>query len=1164
MIILGYLGYVKLARIDLRPFLRSAKPFFLVLSFSIVAACSKDDSSVAGGDSVRNNPYSFIGQVQDLRTKRNFSAGEKHTFLLRLRVGEALHVEIEQWGLQLSLRVLDAQGQPIRETSLCPQQVSPVTIVAKASGEHRLIFTSLDQPHTTGSYQATMIETRRATEIDEKRLVAEQRFEEGERLRTEWSPTSLQLAGEKFIEAAEVWESIGEWPQVARAWHSVGDVYQLRSEYDLALSYYQRVLQVAHANNLLAEVAASNNRISLIYTLQGKTNEGLAFAQTALSRSVEAGDLQVEAQAYNNQGLAYYYMSKAESAGECFSKALEICQRLQDRSGQAAALKNLGHVYFEWGYWSRGVDYEEESLRLSRSIDDRFNEAKTLNVLGLFLSLMGERQRALEYNLGALRFFERIGSLNDQAISLNSLGHLQLSLGAVPDSIKTYKRASEIYRQIGRPTGESLALHYIGKGFEILGDYRQALKYYDQALKVKRLHRDPRPEAHILQSIADVYRAQGRYHKALTYYHQASGTSRRLGDRQNWADSIIGIGRIYLKLGRLRKASSSFDQALALSRGIKDRVGQISALYNIAVVEYNRGNLKAALRANEAGLIIIEDLRTKVINQRFRISYFATVHQHYRLNIDLLMQLHRKHPNDGYDKKAFKISEMSRARTLLELLAEGNINIEEGADKALLEEENQLRELYTKKTELRTGILNKARYSQLLSEEDKAQLEVLEHEIIDLSHRQDNIRDEIKKQNTRYTGLTQNQPLALAQIQKEVLDGHTLLLEYALGERHSYLWVVSSDSFDVYELPQRAAIENVVSDTYAMLSDPKKYSLKRQAEWSRLIKYLGSVLLGPVYSRLGKKRLLIVADGLLHELPFAVLPAAGRSKITERPAGVENPLILTNEIVYIPSASTLSIQRQFLSNRKPASRLIAVFADAVYNLSDNRFTHSSGSLPKPSGQFNEGSRPLPGQFSNYEEGAVFDLPPLPFSREEANTISSLVPDEEVLLAVGFDATRERALSPELSSYRIIHFAVHGEFNGEYPELSGIYFTLFNKNREKRYGFVGLQDVYNLNLSADLVVLSACETALGENIKGEGLVGLPRGFMYAGAARVMATLWKVEDYHTSELLKVFYLNFLRNGMSPAAALRAAQIDMLRRFGSNAPYYWAGFIMQGEYK
>jgi CHAT domain-containing protein len=189
---------------------------------------------------------------------------------------------------------------------------------------------------------------------------------------------------------------------------------------------------------------------------------------------------------------------------------------------------------------------------------------------------------------------------------------------------------------------------------------------------------------------------------------------------------------------------------------------------------------------------------------------------------------------------------------------------------------------------------------------------------------------------------------------------------------------------------------------------------------------------------------------------------------------------------------------------------------------------------------------------------------LPFSRQEAEAVAAVVPKSEMLQALDFRASRSTALSPDLSQYRIVHFATHGLLDSRHPELSGLVLSLVNKQGRPENGFLDLQDIYNMNLAADLVVLSTCETGLGKEVDGEGLMGLTRGFMYAGASRVMASLWKVSDAGTAQLMSRFYRAMEEEGMRPTAALRAAQIQMWREKRWSDPYYWAAFQIQGEWR
>jgi len=187
-----------------------------------------------------------------------------------------------------------------------------------------------------------------------------------------------------------------------------------------------------------------------------------------------------------------------------------------------------------------------------------------------------------------------------------------------------------------------------------------------------------------------------------------------------------------------------------------------------------------------------------------------------------------------------------------------------------------------------------------------------------------------------------------------------------------------------------------------------------------------------------------------------------------------------------------------------------------------------------------------------------------FSRDEAKAILSLTPQQSNLEALDFLANRKLAMSDELSRYRMVHFSTHGLLDSRHPELSGLVLSLVDEAGRPQEGFLRLHEIYRLRLNADLVVLSACQTGLGKEVRGEGLIGLVRGFMYAGAPRVMASMWEVDDAATTELMKSFYKGVLQEKLTPAAALRAAQIEMLKKSHWQSPYYWGAFVLQGEWR
>src|SRR5947209_387066 len=501
------------------------------------------------------------------------------------------------------------------------------------------------------------------------------------------------------------------------------------------------------------------------------------------------------------------------------------------------------------------------------------------------------------------------------------------------------------------------------------------------------------------------------------------------------------------------------------------------------------------------------------------------------------------------------------------MLAEARVDVHQGIDPALLEAEHRLQGEIAAKANRRLSLL--------AGEHTETQVAALTREIEAVVARHQDITGQIRISSPSYAALMQPATIDAKEIQTKVLDSNTLLLEYLLGEQHSYVFAVTPDSLQAYELPKRAVLEKAAREVYSLLTarnrkvpgetlDKKQLRLASAArQYPAAIAELSRMLLGPVALQLPGRRLLVVSDGVLSYIPFSVLvePGARKSAV---------PLAVNHEIVNLPSASVLAVLRQQQINRRSPQKAVAVLADPVFDRRDPRIPAApfatSSIQEKTASASADSIRQLTRSAADVGIGrnGEFRFRRLLFTRREANEILAVTPAGAGMEAVDFDASRATAVSPELGQYRIVHFATHGLLDSVHPELSGLVFSMVDKQGRPQNGFLELQDIYNLTLPVDLVVLSACETGLGKEISGEGLVGLTRGFMYAGASRVVASLWKVSDQGTAILMANFYKAIEKDGMSPAAALRAAQIKMLQQKHWSSPYYWAAFQLQGEWR
>ncbi|MEG5171896.1 tetratricopeptide repeat protein [Microcoleus sp. B3-D7] len=1013
---------------------------------------------------------------------------------------------------------------------------------------------------------------------------AERALKEADQVYQEGTAESLRKALAKYEEALKLFRAGGGRAGEATTLHSIGKVYSDLGEKQKALEYYSQSLPLSRAIGDRSGEAVTLTNIGRVYSVLGEKQKALDYYNQSLSLSRVIGDRQKEA--YNLLGIGMIYaefgeqqkaleyynqsfflsqeigdrrwqaftlivvgnvysgLGEKQKALDYYNQSLPLSREIGERSVEAFALISAGRVYSELGEKQTALDSYNQSLKLFRAIGEREQEARTLNYIGIVYSEVGEKQKALEHYGQSLPINQAVGDRSGQAVTLISIGHVYSELGDQQKALEYYSQSLPIFQTLGDRSSAATTLTSIGIAYSELGDKEKALEYFNQSLILKRIVGDRSGEARTLTGIGNIYAELEDQQKALNYYNQSLSLSREASDRQREAYSLIGIGRSYAELGNKEKALEYFNQSLPLSQATLDRSLEALTLYSIATIKRDYGNLNQALTEIEASLKIIESLRTKIASPELRTSYFATVQNYYQFYIDLLMQLHKRQPKSGYDTKAFEASERSRARSLLELLQEANADIRQSVAPELLQRERSVQQQLDALEKRRVEVLNRPNYTRTQEAELEQQRQTL------IAQYQD-IQTQIRATSPRYAALTQPQPLTLAQIQQQILDDQTILLQYSLGKDRSYLWAVTKTSITTYELPKAADIETNARKFRDAVTAPSSRNSPNQIAQAN--DAISQIILQPVAAQLGQKRLLIVGDGILNYLPFAALSLPGKSGENGNP-----PLIVDHEIVLLPSASTLGILRQNYSDRQPPTRSLAIIADPVFSPEDERVKNQSTATNLQAIESVNLGLSRSGRDNNLM------LSRLKFTRQEAQIIQALVPANSRTESLDFEASRAAATSQNLSQYKIIHFATHGLANSTNPELSGIILSLIDEKGNPLNGFLRLTDIFNLKLAADLVVLSACQTGLGQNIQGEGMVGLTRGFMYAGAQRVVVSLWSVDDEGTAKLMSNFYQGMLQKGLTPAAALRAAQLEMLKQEEWRSPYYWAAFTLQGEWR
>ncbi len=1126
---------------------------------------------------------------QDKPIERELKADEIHTYALTPKAGQFVSVVVQPRTVDVVVLLFAPDGQRLAEVGSPNglQGSAKLSFVADSSGNYRIEVLPLEKAKT-GLYEIRVPAMRSASSQEKdsdkvKRFAAAIAFAGSEEVRAALlgkheSLVTVQLMRElheygrvlrnqnKYSSALAVSrlalqlaEQMGDKIGIGDAIYNIGVIFARRRDFDPALEHLQKSVELYEALRHKPKLVVTFEQLAYIYYLQDKLSLAVEYFQRCLALAPEMGD-EKRADLHYTIGSINHRLGRDADAIKALQESLILYQATGNNLRQYHA---LGQIHYLQSDFSKSLEYNREALALSEEAGQKGTSAWTLNLLSLTSRMIGDHTSSMEYVDKGLILSETIDD-NDLKVNLfMAAGLLHQALQNRMKALEFFQKSLVLAEGLNNRTLIAYARQNIGKILFLEGHYAEAMDHLQKSLALNEAVGSERHLFYSIDAIGTLYQKQGDHAKALVYRRRGLKLTEEIGNKFQILTALISYASLYNDIRDFPKALESAKRAEALSKEIGERENLPRSLYFIGLAYQGLQDFERSRLAFEEAIQIIELTRANIAGPESRTEYFSNSWEPYVAYVDLVMQMHREQPGQGHNVQAFEITQRARARSLLELLNESRTQIDQDVAPELLARERLLQKQLNERAGQQTRLLT-GKYTA-------EQSELLQKEIDSLTFEYRSNQAQIRLKSPRYAALTQPQPLTASEIQRHLLDADTVLLEYALGDQRSYLWVVTSTSLKSYELPKRSEIENDVRRVVGLLNDGKRWASDENmsTEFTQVAAALSRKLLpSTVLSQLKGKRLAIVSDGVLQYLPFGALPllTESNSKIKKQ-ITADVPLSVDFEIVNLPSASALAVQRSEVLNRKPPTKTIAIFADPIFSETDERVPTIKAERSRMSSPwktdpnrilleraFNLGGKP----------GEPLSIPRLPFTRSEAKSIFALAPKNKSISALDFDADREKLLKTDLSKYRIIHFATHGILHSEHPELSGIVLSLVNEKGEPVNGFLRLNEIYNMNLNADLVVLSACQTALGKEVRGEGLIGLTRGFMYAGSPRVVASLWKVDDVATAELMKIFYQKMLKEKMRPAAALRAAKIAMMKQKRWAAPYYWAAFELQGEWR
>ncbi|MDR9900992.1 CHAT domain-containing protein, partial [Aetokthonos hydrillicola Thurmond2011] len=813
--------------------------------------------------------------------------------------------------------------------------------------------------------------------------------------------------------------------------------------------------------------------------------------------------------------------------------ALEAARAEGARKTEALALTRLGQTNLQLDRYAEGLRFIEQSLPVWEALGDRFQHAIAIHNYASAVWSLGDAVKALELYERALAIRKEIGDRAGEAYSLRGMSSCYWSMGEPADALDRARQALAIRVELKDPRGEADARNSLGLLYAVLGDAQRARAEFQQAYALAVKAGDEPTALNARGNLGWTAIGLGKFAEALPDLNAALAAFEKAGNRYAQAYVLHNLGNAYAGLKQPARAIECFERSLAIKKELGDRWGEAYTTHAMGETlggAPGRALLEQALASRRAlrdrtGLILtlgslarldrdagdlaaaereIREAIEAIETSRARLAsqdFRASLLASKRDFYEFRTELLAK---QGKVEAALESAEQSRGRLLLDRLGDALNGVREHADPKLVAQERAARRrvntIADRLERLAAGPSKKAQETQLQAELDRAIAAA---------------RDAAEAVRSRRIAELEDPPLVSAKQMQGLLRAGETLLFYAPGREQTLLWIVTPQAVRMQTLPvKQAAIQAAVEQLLQRIAG-KDPAWREPA--SALERLLG-------VSAVSGAKLIFAGDGVIESVPFAALPTC-----------------LQREVAYLPSVSALALRRAE-PPRRGVERILAI-ADPVLGPRDPRM---------PAGA----------------AASAIELPRLRFSRLEAEMLAKIRPDATIL-SLDFNASRDALLSnpARLREQTIVHLASHALVDPARPELSRLVLSAYNAQAKRIDDpAVRLHEIYQLDLrSARLVTLSACRTAQGSTLPGEGLVSLTRGFQYAGAASVLATLWDVDDRSTASWMEEFYTALLTRKQSVGAAMRSASAALRGKRAEWAhPYYWAGFVLQGEWR
>lgn len=949
---------------------------------------------------------------------------------------------------------------------------------------------------------------------------------------------------EYYLRTLSIQQELGNLAEEADTLHNIGWLYYSQGQNDKALEYYLQALPILQELLNFHGEGVTLNNIGLVYATQGRNPDALEYFEQALIIHQAVGNRREEGTTLTNIGQVYAAQEQNAKALELFQQALTIHRAVGNQVGEVMTLDNMNGVYLVQGQYRRALAYYQQTLAAHRTAGNQTGEVLTLNNIGYAYLVQGQYNQALNHLKQALLLARSIHNRNLESVILLNISLVYSSSNRYADAIENSQQALIIVRAVSNQILEGTIINHIGFAYSVQGQFSQALDNFQQALTIARaagqrsmestalnniamVHHKRKEyiaalnnfeqaltisqtignkniESLALTNIASVYRDQKEYAQALKYFQQALVLEQEYDNPSLESLILLQFGYFYYVQGQYTEAQENYQRALALRQTLGDNTVQASILAGMGITYHEQGQDMEALHSYQNAMDLLENTRAIAGSEQGRISFIASYAELYERAVMLYV-------HQGQPELAFFTSERGRARVFLDSLATGAVQLSDEEANTLLTQEQ---EAYAFRQAIQDALI----HARAANSPDPKLIAELEKQLQEAEQQHAAALSAIEARSDQLTALVPGRTkhvLALNDVQTQLPD-QTTLLSYWLGADKGLAFLITADDFSVVELPD-ATMDNlaaIVANLYQWRNPDNPHPLP--------LRQLYQVLIAPLADKLKTTHLAIIPHQLLHYIPFAALTDG------ERYFGQQHILTV------LPSASVLPFLKQNAANVKHAANPTALV------------------------------------FGNPQT----DLPALPASEAEATAVAELF---NTTVYTGMAAS-ELYLHTAVSGTTILHLAAHGSYSQTNALYNAIYLApspLLTPTQPltqttglptvdtTRDGRLETREIFGLPLNGtDLVTLSACETSVGDLSRGDDLVGLTRAFFFAGTPTVISSLWNVNDAATERLMVSFYKHWLQEDMSKAEALQAAQADVRANPRWASPFYWAGFVLNGD--